>query len=238
MAAWQLSMYGCSIRPTVSWPRRCSSRCAAGRGQLPSAEVPLDRTLAVLDEAGVQRGLICAWYGPDGALISNDEVAGWVRRHPDRLTGVASVDIRNPRQAVLDLRRAVTELGFRALRVVPWLWGLPPNHRLYYPLLRRVRGTRRPVHDPGRAYRPAANVGDGPPDPLPRRCRPGLPRPGHRGRAHRLPVDRRDDRAGDEVPERLHRHLGLRLAPLPGRAGRDTCAATAAARCCSARTTR
>src|SRR3990167_6404161 len=25
-------------------------------------------------------------------------------------------------------------LGFRALRVVPWLWGLPPNDRRYYPL--------------------------------------------------------------------------------------------------------
>lgn len=104
-------------------------------GQLPSDEIPLDRTIAVMDEAGVQRGMICAWYGPDGALISNDEVASWVRLHPDRLTGVASVDIRNPRLAVLELRRAVTELGFRALRIVPWLWGLPPNHRLYYPLL-------------------------------------------------------------------------------------------------------
>lgn len=104
-------------------------------GQLPSDEVPLDWTIGVMDEAGVQRGMICAWYGPDGVLISNDEVASWVRLHPDRLTGVASVDIRNPRLAVLELRRAVTELGFRALRIVPWLWGLPPNHRLYYPLL-------------------------------------------------------------------------------------------------------
>jgi predicted TIM-barrel fold metal-dependent hydrolase len=103
-------------------------------GELPGDEVPLERTLAVMDEAGVQRGLISAWSGPEGALISNDEVAGWVRRHPGRLAGVASVDIRNPRLAVLELRRAVTGLGFRALRVVPWLWGLPPNHRLYYPL--------------------------------------------------------------------------------------------------------
>ena len=103
-------------------------------GELPGDEVPLDRTIAVMDEAGVQRGLISAWYGPDGALISNDEVAGWVGLHPGRLAGVASVDIRDPRRAVLELRRAVTDLGFRALRVVPWLWGLPPNHRLYYPL--------------------------------------------------------------------------------------------------------
>jgi predicted TIM-barrel fold metal-dependent hydrolase len=28
----------------------------------------------------------------------------------------------------------VLELGCKALRIVPWLWKLPPNHRLYYPL--------------------------------------------------------------------------------------------------------
>jgi predicted TIM-barrel fold metal-dependent hydrolase len=97
-------------------------------------ELPIDRTLAVMDEAGVDRGLICAWYDATGPLISNDEVAGWVTAHPDRLTGVASVDLRSPVAAVKELRRAVHDLGFRALRVVPWLWGLPPNHRWYYPL--------------------------------------------------------------------------------------------------------
>jgi predicted TIM-barrel fold metal-dependent hydrolase len=44
------------------------------------------------------------------------------------------VDLQNPVAAVRELRRAVNDLGFRALRIVPWLWGLPPNHRLYYPL--------------------------------------------------------------------------------------------------------
>jgi predicted TIM-barrel fold metal-dependent hydrolase len=28
----------------------------------------------------------------------------------------------------------VNELGFKGLRVVPWLWELPPNDRRYYPL--------------------------------------------------------------------------------------------------------
>ena len=36
--------------------------------------------------------------------------------------------------AVRELRRCVRELGLRALRVVPWLWNLPPNDRRYYPL--------------------------------------------------------------------------------------------------------
>lgn len=63
-----------------------------------------------------------------------DRGAAVVARAPQRLVGVASVDLYRPVPAVRELRRAVTELGFKALRIVPWLWGLPPNDRRYYPL--------------------------------------------------------------------------------------------------------
>jgi len=97
-------------------------------------ELPLKLTIDAMDAAGVERGLIAAWYGPEGGLITNDEVAGFVAQYPERLVGVASVDLRQPVAAVRELRRAVRELGMRALRIVPWLWGLPPNDRRYYPL--------------------------------------------------------------------------------------------------------
>jgi predicted TIM-barrel fold metal-dependent hydrolase len=100
-----------------------------------TTDIPIEVTVAAMDEAGVDRGLMCAWNDPTGPLISNDEVADFVSRYPERFVGVASVDLRQPVQAVHELRRAVHDLGFRALRIVPWLWGLPPNHRLYYPLL-------------------------------------------------------------------------------------------------------
>jgi uncharacterized protein len=91
-------------------------------------------TLAAYDAAGVDRALICAWSGPQGMLISNDEVARTVAQAPDRFHGVAAVDLRYPVRAVRELQRAVLELGFVALRVVPWLWNLPPDDRRYYPL--------------------------------------------------------------------------------------------------------
>jgi predicted TIM-barrel fold metal-dependent hydrolase len=97
-------------------------------------DVPLSVTLEAMDEAGVGRGLVAAWWGPQGALIDNDEVASFVRQHPDRLVGVASVDLSRPMDAVRELRRCVGDLGFRALRIVPWLWGWPPDDRRYYPL--------------------------------------------------------------------------------------------------------
>jgi predicted TIM-barrel fold metal-dependent hydrolase len=103
-------------------------------GRIPDTEPPIETTVAALDAAGVRHGLLSAWHGPAGPLITNDEVAGWVAKHPDRFSGVAAVDLSRPVDAVRELRRAVRDLGFVALRVVPWLWGLPPNDRHYYPL--------------------------------------------------------------------------------------------------------
>ena len=101
----------------------------------PEEEVPVERTVGAMDAGGVDVGLISAWYGPEGALVSNDEVASFVEQAPPgRLHGIASVDLRKPMDAVRELRRCVRELGFRGLRVVPWLWELPPTDRRFYPL--------------------------------------------------------------------------------------------------------
>src|SRR5689334_19428102 len=98
-------------------------------------DLPLDFTTACLDEAGVHLGLLSAWHGPrEGALISNDDVAGWVAQQPERYRGIAAVDLRDPVGAVRELRRRVRDDGFVGLRVVPWLWELPPTNALYYPL--------------------------------------------------------------------------------------------------------
>ncbi len=102
--------------------------------EVPDEEIPLAVTLAAMDAGGVDVGLVSAWHGPDGALIPNDTVAAHVEQAPDRLAGLAAVDLRDPVRAVRELRRCVTELGFKGLRVVPWLWGWPPNDRRYYPL--------------------------------------------------------------------------------------------------------
>lgn len=107
------------------------------RGVEPSAlpdEIPCEVTLGAMDAAGVDRALVSAWWGPGGPILGNDEVAALVRAHPDRFFGAASVDLARPMEAVRELRRAVKELGLRALRILPWLWNLPPNDRRYYPL--------------------------------------------------------------------------------------------------------
>ena len=97
-------------------------------------DVGPDQMLELMDAAGVEVVMLSAWHRPGGWVFSNDEVAEFVRRDPRRFVGVAAVDLERPVRAVRELERAVAELGFKALRVVPWLWNKPPNDRLYYPL--------------------------------------------------------------------------------------------------------
>lgn len=87
--------------------------------ELPQQEIPIEATLAAMDAANVQLGLLSAWCAPEGMLIGNDDVAAWVRGHPDRLAGLAAVGLNKPMLAVRELRRCVQELGFKGLRVVP-----------------------------------------------------------------------------------------------------------------------
>ena len=104
------------------------------RGALPQDEVPVAATLAAMDAAGVTQSLISAWVGPRGAMISNDEVAGFVAQSGGRLIGVGSVDISRPMVAMREARRCIRELGFKAIRVLPWLWEVPPTDRRFYPV--------------------------------------------------------------------------------------------------------
>ncbi|MGW5306256.1 amidohydrolase family protein [Streptomyces griseoluteus] len=103
-------------------------------GGLLEEPLPVKATVAAMEAADVEIGLSAAWYGPQGALITNGEVAEFVAGAKGRLRGVAGADLARPVQAVRELRRAVEELGFVGLRIVPWLWQLPPTDRLYYPL--------------------------------------------------------------------------------------------------------
>jgi len=100
----------------------------------PPEGIPIELTLAEMDATGVEKAFLRAWMRPEGVIISNDDIAAIVRKYPNRFLGMATVDPRKPMAAVRELERAVKELGLRALHMLPWIWNLPPNDRLYYPL--------------------------------------------------------------------------------------------------------
>ena len=91
-------------------------------------------TLAAMDAAGLDMSLLSAWYGPQGALIGNEAVADQVAQAPERFRGLIGVDLERPMAAVRSIRHWAEDGRFVGVRVIPWLWNLPPNDRRYYPV--------------------------------------------------------------------------------------------------------
>lgn len=104
------------------------------RTKPPVGQRPVSDTIATMDEAGIDLMLSSAWSAPRNTMISNEEVARFVDDSGGRLVGVGSVDISKPMQAVAEIRRCARDYGFKAIRVLPWLWEVPPTDRRFYPV--------------------------------------------------------------------------------------------------------
>ncbi len=94
----------------------------------------VDSTIKAMDDVGIDVSILSAWCGPRGPLISNQEVSDQIDQAPDRFRGLVSVDLNDPMKAVRNIRHWVDGKKFIGVRVVPWLWDLPPNDRRYYPI--------------------------------------------------------------------------------------------------------
>lgn len=62
------------------------------------------------------------------AHIPNDDVAQYVRTHPDRLVGFAGIDPTRRDEALAEIRRAKSELGMRGLTIAPSAQNFHPMH--------------------------------------------------------------------------------------------------------------
>jgi hypothetical protein len=49
-----------------------------------------------MDEAGISKICLSAWYRPGKAIFSNEEVTVFTRAYPDRIFGLAGVDLLDP----------------------------------------------------------------------------------------------------------------------------------------------
>jgi predicted TIM-barrel fold metal-dependent hydrolase len=93
-----------------------------------------------MDAAGVDRLMLSAFgYGPYH-IIRNEEVAEICAKHPDRFTGVGTVDPRGkPMDVVREIERLSKELGLRGVRLEPYAYGngmvgAAPNEKMYWPV--------------------------------------------------------------------------------------------------------
>jgi uncharacterized protein len=94
--------------------------------------IPLEAIVDEMDAAGIDRAFCSA-----GPLIPVAAVEEAVTRWPDRLIGVGYADPFGPdgvMAAVRELRRQVEELGFRALKLEPFIDDQDPGQAQWYPL--------------------------------------------------------------------------------------------------------
>jgi predicted TIM-barrel fold metal-dependent hydrolase len=92
-----------------------------------------------MDAAGVSVAVLSAL---DGYV---DEVAAFVTAHPDRFRLSVEVDPREAMRAVRKVERAVRDCGAVLIRMVPFVVGLPPNDRVYYPVFAKCAELGVPV---------------------------------------------------------------------------------------------
>lgn len=97
---------------------------------------PIAKTVERMRDAGVERGVLSGMYtyAPDGDIERFLEmIAEACRDHPDVFIASGGVDPTTNYEGVKKLEWMVTELDFRAFRVMPTLVGRPPSDPIYYP---------------------------------------------------------------------------------------------------------
>jgi predicted TIM-barrel fold metal-dependent hydrolase len=100
----------------------------------------IEQMLGEMDEAGVDRCVLSAFYHQDTAVVTNEEVAAFVGQHPTRFVGSGTVNpLRKPMAVAREVERLVRDLGMRAIRLEPYMYGdgvsgLAPNDKHYWPV--------------------------------------------------------------------------------------------------------
>ncbi len=102
-------------------------------------EIPVRTVEEMADEfrADGVLAVLLAWDAESASglpPVTNDFVAGCVAAHPDAFLGFASVDPWKGKAAVNELRRAVTDLGLRGLKLHPSAQAFAPNDQRFYEL--------------------------------------------------------------------------------------------------------
>ncbi|MCP4038839.1 MAG: amidohydrolase [bacterium] len=111
-------------------------------GSLPQFErgMTTEEIIDNMDAAGVDRLMLSAFGYGEYHIIRNEEVAEICGKHPDRFTGVGTVDPRGkPMDVVREIERLSKELGLRGVRLEPYAYGdgtvgAAPNEKMYWPV--------------------------------------------------------------------------------------------------------
>ena len=100
----------------------------------------VDEFIAMMDEAGCDKVLVPAIrmfsYKKKTLVwdITEEEVLEVVKLSHDRIVGLAGFNPLKGMESVRQVEKAVKEYGFKGVYIHPYGWGIPLNHRQFYPL--------------------------------------------------------------------------------------------------------
>lgn len=121
------------------------SHCHIGEGV--RKEVTPDALLRAMDDAGVDRAVVCSvdQFIAVRNREGNDEVLGLVRSHPDRFWGLAAVNPWFGDQAVEELERSL-DAGLNGLKLNSHLQGFVLSDPIVHPLVAVCRDHGVPLY--------------------------------------------------------------------------------------------
>jgi 5-carboxyvanillate decarboxylase len=84
--------------------------------------------------------------GTELAVETNDEIAAIIKRYPGRFAGLATIAPQSPEKAALEIKRAVTELGFSGVIINSHTDGEFLDHPKFAPILESAITHNAPIY--------------------------------------------------------------------------------------------
>lgn len=115
-----------------------------------------EKRLEEMDAAGIDVQVIslndpgCELFDASDAAVvarkTNDELARAIKKHPDRFIGLAAIAPQHPEEAADELERAVSDLGFRGLKIGSNVRGEYLDDQKYWVIFERAEKLGVPIN--------------------------------------------------------------------------------------------
>ena len=107
--------------------------------------LPFEDFLKNMQQSGISLAVLHAEYSYGDVDLLNKTVGELVKNHPDNLIGFAGIDPSALQDPLSGLDRYVNEWNMKGLNLQPWVQGLYPNDRKFYPIYDYCQQSKMPV---------------------------------------------------------------------------------------------
>ena len=126
------------------WADKTVAEIEASYGKANNCHCPPDQHWEQVAQKVERAAVFAMMMNAAGLVVPNEYVHGYVRQHPEKLVGVASVDPHDP-GCIEQLEHAVKKFGFRALKLSGAYQNFNPADPRHDPLYRKAQELDIPI---------------------------------------------------------------------------------------------